>query len=72
MEPGEIHCLGTPIVLSAGVYFAKVTVIGSADDADYWMRIVQVLIPTQRTESMENGLSATSEGVRSKGNIGCR
>lgn len=53
MEPGETYYLGTPLVLPAGMYLAKVTVVGSDDDGDYWTRVLRVLIPTQPVEALD-------------------
>ncbi len=39
MEPDETYHLGVPLVLSAGLYLAKVTFIASGGDDNFWSRV---------------------------------
>jgi hypothetical protein len=45
MEPSETYDLGTPLMLSGGTYLAKVTVVASGDDGNYWTSITELIIP---------------------------
>jgi hypothetical protein len=47
MEPNETYHLGAPIVLSAGLYLAKVTFIGAAGDDNFWSRIHFIQVPVR-------------------------
>jgi hypothetical protein len=49
MEPCETYALGTPLVLSGGTYLAKVTVVASGDDGNYWTSITELIIPAEQT-----------------------
>jgi hypothetical protein len=45
MEPGETYTLGKTIMLTPGLYLAKVTFIGARNDGDFWTRLVQFSVP---------------------------
>jgi hypothetical protein len=45
MEPGESYSLGRHVVLSPGLYVAKITFIGAGADTNFWTRIVQFVLP---------------------------
>jgi hypothetical protein len=44
MEPGEEYQLGIPVILSAGLYLAKITFIGKKK-LEFWSRLFLVNIP---------------------------
>ena len=45
MEPDETYHLGIPLVLSAGLYLAKVTFVASGGDDNFWSRIFCIQVP---------------------------
>jgi len=42
MEPGEVYHLGAAVVLSSGVYLAKVTFVCARTDSEFWSRIAVI------------------------------
>jgi hypothetical protein len=45
MEPDETYHLGVPLVLSPGLYLAKVTFIASGGDDNFWSRLFCIHVP---------------------------
>ena len=45
MEPDETYHLGIPLVLSAGLYLAKVTFVASGGDDNFWSRVFCIQVP---------------------------
>jgi hypothetical protein len=45
MEPAESYSLGRHVILSAGIYVAKITFIGAGADTNFWTRVVQFVVP---------------------------
>jgi hypothetical protein len=47
MEPGEVYHLEAAIVLSPGLYLAKITFVGADGDDNFWSRLHLIQVPEQ-------------------------
>jgi len=54
MEPGEAYHLGTPLILTEGLYLGKITFIGSRGNDNFWSRIFQFDVRNQPATTIAN------------------